>query len=181
MYRLYQVLKKFRYRSVSNKTWYRTSTSRNTVHKKRLSRKWAFRPKMEHCDYGVPKCECIATSRLEHCDCVIQTEWHSDHIPFLYKSTDCHKLWNRVIFTFQSEGCKCNGWKNPNPLPSTPNPVDLTHSLASPTDACRSCSHTLSKINTVTIVYIHLYKHQWKFICFECNQPITDNSNGDLT
>lgn len=49
-----------------------------------------------------------------------------------------------VYSSCKSEGCKCNGWKNPNPLPSTPNPVDLTQSLASPADACRSCSHTLS-------------------------------------
>ena len=31
----------------------------------------AFRPKVEHCDHGVPKCGCIATSRLEHCDFAI--------------------------------------------------------------------------------------------------------------
>lgn len=55
------------------------------------------------------------------------------------------------FFWFQSEGCKCNGWKNPNPLPSTPNPVDSTQSLASPTDACRSCSHTLSKAHQLSL------------------------------
>ena len=49
------------------------------------------------------------------------------------------------IFSFQWEGCKCNCWKNPNPLSSTTNPVDSTQPHASSTDACRSCSHPLSK------------------------------------
>ena len=31
----------------------------------------AFRPKVEHCDHSVPKCGCIATLQLEHCDFVV--------------------------------------------------------------------------------------------------------------
>lgn len=40
------------------------------------------------------------------------------------------------------DSCKCNGWKNPNP-PPTPARVDASQPLASLTDPCRSCNHTL--------------------------------------
>ncbi|KAJ8301572.1 hypothetical protein KUTeg_020559 [Tegillarca granosa] len=42
----------------------------------------------------------------------------------------------------QSETCKCNGWKNPNP-PPTPPRVDVSQPLANLNDPCRSCGHTL--------------------------------------
>lgn len=42
-----------------------------------------------------------------------------------------------------NEECKCNGWKNPNPMPNPPRPDAATPS-ASPEDLCRSCNHALS-------------------------------------
>ncbi|ESO96746.1 hypothetical protein LOTGIDRAFT_143660 [Lottia gigantea] len=50
-----------------------------------------------------------------------------------------------VYSSCKSEGCKCNGWKNPNP-PPTPPRVDVSQPLASLTDPCRSssCSHPLA-------------------------------------
>ncbi|XP_060592593.1 histone acetyltransferase KAT2B-like, partial [Ruditapes philippinarum] len=47
-----------------------------------------------------------------------------------------------VYSSCKTEGCKCNGWKNPNP-PPTPPRVDVSQPLANLTDPCRSCSHTL--------------------------------------
>lgn len=47
-----------------------------------------------------------------------------------------------VYSSCKSDGCKCNGWKNPNP-PPTPPRVDVSQPLANLTDPCRSCSHTL--------------------------------------
>lgn len=47
-----------------------------------------------------------------------------------------------VYSSCKTEGCNCNGWKNPNP-PPTPPRVDVSQPLASLTDPCRSCSHTL--------------------------------------
>ncbi|XP_064613968.1 histone acetyltransferase KAT2A-like [Liolophura sinensis] len=47
-----------------------------------------------------------------------------------------------VYSSCKSDGCKCNGWKNPNPPPNPPQ-VDLSQPLASLTDPCRSCGHTL--------------------------------------
>ncbi|XP_076105543.1 histone acetyltransferase KAT2A-like [Mytilus galloprovincialis] len=47
-----------------------------------------------------------------------------------------------VYSSCKSESCKCNGWKNPNP-PPTPPRVDVSQPLASLTDPCRSCGHTL--------------------------------------
>uniref|UniRef100_T1JCV1 histone acetyltransferase n=1 Tax=Strigamia maritima TaxID=126957 RepID=T1JCV1_STRMM len=40
------------------------------------------------------------------------------------------------------DGCKCNGWKNPNPPPNPPR-LDVSQPLASLTDPCRSCNHVL--------------------------------------
>ncbi|XP_032486109.1 histone acetyltransferase KAT2B isoform X3 [Phocoena sinus] len=40
------------------------------------------------------------------------------------------------------ESCKCNGWKNPNPSPTTPR-ADLQQIIVSLTESCRSCSHAL--------------------------------------
>ncbi|KAK6170523.1 hypothetical protein SNE40_018897 [Patella caerulea] len=48
-----------------------------------------------------------------------------------------------VYSSCKSESCKCNGWKNPNP-PPTPSRVDVSQPLASLTDPCRSCNHTLA-------------------------------------
>ncbi|XP_033111742.1 histone acetyltransferase KAT2A-like [Anneissia japonica] len=44
------------------------------------------------------------------------------------------------------EPCKCNGWKNPNPLPasSQPSRLDSATALANLDDPCRSCSHPLA-------------------------------------
>ncbi|XP_041363170.1 histone acetyltransferase KAT2A-like [Gigantopelta aegis] len=47
-----------------------------------------------------------------------------------------------VYSSCKFEGCKCNGWKNPNPPPAPPR-VDVSQPLASLTDPCRSCSHAL--------------------------------------
>ncbi|CAH1789009.1 unnamed protein product [Owenia fusiformis] len=47
-----------------------------------------------------------------------------------------------VYSSCKHEACKCNGWKNPNP-PPTPPRMDLSQPLATLTDPCRSCSHTL--------------------------------------
>ncbi|KAL4226662.1 Histone acetyltransferase kat2b [Mactra antiquata] len=47
-----------------------------------------------------------------------------------------------VYSSCKTDGCKCNGWKNPNP-PPTPPRVDVSQPLANLTDPCRSCSHTL--------------------------------------
>ncbi|XP_045166699.1 histone acetyltransferase KAT2B-like isoform X2 [Mercenaria mercenaria] len=47
-----------------------------------------------------------------------------------------------VYSSCKTEGCKCNGWKNPNP-PPTPPRVDVSQPLANLTDPCRSCTHTL--------------------------------------
>ena len=56
----------------------------------------------------------------------------------------------------QTDSCKCNGWKSPNQLPTTP--TDTSHPQASLTDPCRSCNHTLSEYHLVNVsVYsIHL-------------------------
>ncbi|XP_076348623.1 gcn5 acetyltransferase isoform X2 [Tachypleus tridentatus] len=40
------------------------------------------------------------------------------------------------------DGCKCNGWKNPNPPPNPPR-LDVSQPLASLNDPCRSCGHVL--------------------------------------
>lgn len=40
------------------------------------------------------------------------------------------------------DGCKCNGWKNPNP-PPTPPRLDGPQPLVSLNDPCRSCGHIL--------------------------------------
>ncbi|XP_077555533.1 gcn5 acetyltransferase [Haemaphysalis longicornis] len=40
------------------------------------------------------------------------------------------------------DGCKCNGWKNPNP-PQTPQRPEGPQPLANLNDPCRSCSHIL--------------------------------------
>lgn len=48
-----------------------------------------------------------------------------------------------VYSSCKTEGCKCNGWKNPNPPPSSSGRVDVSQPLASLTDPCRSCGHTL--------------------------------------
>ncbi|KAG0428131.1 hypothetical protein HPB47_024871 [Ixodes persulcatus] len=40
------------------------------------------------------------------------------------------------------DGCKCNGWKNPN-LPQTPQRLEGPQPLANLNDPCRSCSHVL--------------------------------------
>lgn len=40
------------------------------------------------------------------------------------------------------DGCKCNGWKNPN-APANPPRLDVSQPLASLTDPCRSCNHVL--------------------------------------
>uniref|UniRef100_A0A2R5LNL4 histone acetyltransferase n=1 Tax=Ornithodoros turicata TaxID=34597 RepID=A0A2R5LNL4_9ACAR len=40
------------------------------------------------------------------------------------------------------DGCKCNGWKNPNP-PQTPQRPEGPQPLASLNDPCRSCGHFL--------------------------------------
>jgi len=42
-----------------------------------------------------------------------------------------------------NEECKCNGWKNPT-IPAQPIRPDAPQPAASPTQPCRSCSHTLS-------------------------------------
>ncbi|GFO12454.1 histone acetyltransferase [Plakobranchus ocellatus] len=47
-----------------------------------------------------------------------------------------------VYSSCKSEGCKCNGWKNPNP--SHPQPVaDALQTLSNLTDPCKSCRHPL--------------------------------------
>lgn len=40
------------------------------------------------------------------------------------------------------DGCKCNGWKNPNQLPAPPR-LDVSQAVASLNDPCRSCGHVL--------------------------------------
>ncbi|XP_064648356.1 histone acetyltransferase KAT2A-like isoform X2 [Lineus longissimus] len=47
-----------------------------------------------------------------------------------------------VYSSCKSDNCKCNGWKNPNP-PPTQSRMDVSQPLASLTDPCRSCGHTL--------------------------------------
>ncbi|KAK2146841.1 hypothetical protein LSH36_582g02006 [Paralvinella palmiformis] len=48
-----------------------------------------------------------------------------------------------VYSSCKHEGCKCNGWKTPNPLPTTPSRVDVSQPV-NLTDPCRSCNHTLN-------------------------------------
>ncbi|KAK7005041.1 histone acetyltransferase KAT2B [Biomphalaria glabrata] len=47
-----------------------------------------------------------------------------------------------VYSTCKSEGCKCNGWKNPNP-PTQPGATDPIPPVVSLTDPCKSCRHSL--------------------------------------
>ncbi|XP_076445875.1 histone acetyltransferase KAT2A-like isoform X2 [Babylonia areolata] len=47
-----------------------------------------------------------------------------------------------VYSACKSEGCNCNGWKNPNP-PPTSSRADMSQPLANLTDPCRSCGHSL--------------------------------------
>lgn len=59
------------------------------------------------------------------------------NISFTLQTDSTHYL------TFQTDdGCKCNGWKNPNP-PPTPPRLDVSQPLATLLDPCRSCSHVL--------------------------------------
>ena len=64
---------------------------------------------------------------------------------------DLHHLWQPSFLQdepnfccLQSEGCKCNGWKNPNP-PPTPPRVEASQPLADLNDPCRSCTHALGE------------------------------------
>ncbi|KAK7112571.1 histone acetyltransferase KAT2B-like [Littorina saxatilis] len=47
-----------------------------------------------------------------------------------------------VYSSCKTEGCTCNGWKNPNPPPNPPR-MDVSQPLANLTDPCRSCAHSL--------------------------------------
>ncbi len=42
----------------------------------------------------------------------------------------------------RATGCKCNGWKNPNPTPNPPRP-DAPQPVASREDPCKSCAHSV--------------------------------------
>ncbi len=69
-------------------------------------------------------------------------------------STNFYLVITIVFMSFQTEACKCNGWKNPNP-PPTPARADVSQPLASLTDPCRSCNHTLGKfISTIKMLVV---------------------------
>ena len=87
----------------------------------------------------------------------------------VYEYCDHAGQFSTDIFSFQSEGCKCNCWKNPNPLSSTTNPVDATHPQASSTDACRSCSHPLSKAHQFSDFLSSLFP-VYKLVIMTCVQ-----------
>lgn len=83
--------------------------------------------------------------------------------------SELHK--NKICF-IQTENCKCNGWKNPNP-PPTPPRVDVSQPLANLTDPCRSCNHTLSKPDLLPthITFIYLKRNFFGLLVFVRLRP----------
>lgn len=59
-----------------------------------------------------------------------------------------------VLLSQANDACKCNGWKNPNP--PTAARMELQQQAASLTEACRSCGHSLGKMNAFMLVSVIL-------------------------
>ncbi len=59
-----------------------------------------------------------------------------------------------VILSQVNDACKCNGWKNPNP--PTAARMELQQQASSLTEACRSCGHSLGKMNAFMLVSVIL-------------------------